>query len=104
MSLVDGETGELLASLTPEKARKLTDQIASTYTYGSGLVHEAYQKRAWSALGYESWEAYCSAEFGTIQLPAEERESTLRYLRDAGLSLRGIAAATGLSKSTDAAS
>lgn len=28
------------------------------------LLQEAHDRRAWAALGYPSWEAYCVAEFG----------------------------------------
>ena len=54
-----------------------------------------------SALGYESWDDYCTREFGNLRLrlPREELDVTVHSLRDAGLSVRAIAAATQQSKS-----
>lgn len=50
-----------------------------------------------SALGYTSWDDYCTREFGTtrLRLPREERTEVVASLRESGLSLRAIAAATG---------
>src|SRR5690606_22189968 len=66
------------------------------------LIQEAYLTRAWAALGYNSWDAYCAAEFGTsrIPLPREERREIVTSLREAGLSTRAIASATGVDHST----
>jgi transposase-like protein len=53
--------------------------------------------RSWSALGYESWDDYCTREFGTsrLRLPREERSEVVSSLRESGLSIRAIASATG---------
>lgn len=95
-SLIDTEGAEESA------ARQLTDQIKTVVEGAWQLIQEAYTSRAWAALGYESWDAYCSAEFGTsrLRLPREERQEVVGSLRDAGLSTRAIAAATGLNQST----
>lgn len=79
-------------------ARRLTDEIRVQLDRTWELVVEAYRGGAHRALGYGSWDEYCRAEFGSnrIKLPREERQETVRSLREAGLSIRAISAATGL--------
>jgi len=52
------------------------------------LVKQAYTERAWDALGYASWDEYCTREFGTsrLRLPREERAEVVASLRESGLS------------------
>ena len=102
MSLVNAETGELIAECTPDEARELTDRICTGLGICWELVLEAYRTRAWAALGHGSWDAYCSAEFGKfhLRLPSEERDETIASLRSAGLSIRAIAATGVASKAT----
>lgn len=90
------------APLTRDEAVALTNQIASAITIAWELIVRAYEGRAWQALGYASWDAYCHGEFGhsRLSLPAEERRERVRSLREHGLSTRAIAAATGTSKGT----
>lgn len=99
---IDVETGEIVEPLTEDEARALTDRIAHAVETTWELVVDAYQRRAWAALGYESWDAYCSAEFSSLRLrlPREERAEQVASLRESGLSLRAIAAATGVSEPT----
>lgn len=86
-------------TLGPGPARVLTDQIKVGVEAVWALVKQAYTQRAWSALGYASWDEYCTREFGTsrLRLPREERAEIVASLRESGLSLRAIASATGLS-------
>jgi protein gp37 len=86
---------------TPEAARHLTDRIKAGTELLWQLIAEAFVTRAWAALGYGSWDEYLTREFGTsrLQLPREDRAETVASLREAGLSLRAIAAATQQSKS-----
>lgn len=88
-----------LQAATPDAARRLTERIKESVASTWELIEEAYLTRAWAALGYESWDAYCAAEFGTsrIPLPREERREVVGSLREAGLSVRAIAAVTGRS-------
>lgn len=83
-------------------ARALTDQIKTNVEETWHLVKEAYERRAWTALGYTSWDAYCDQEFGTtrLRLPRKERAEVLASLREAGLSIRAIASVTGFGKGT----
>lgn len=89
-------------ALTAEDARRLTDRIKVAVEGTWQLIQEAYLSRAWSALGYSTWDEYCTREFGTarLRLPREERQEVVASLRDSGLSTRAIASATGLSQPT----
>lgn len=90
------------ALINTSDARSLTDKIKVAVEGTWHLITEAYTSRAWSALGYSSWDDYCTREFGTsrLRLPREDRAETVQSLRESGLSLRAIASATGASKQT----
>ena len=79
------------------QARELTDRIKVGVEAIWELVKQAFQSRAWAALGYDSWDDYCTREFGTsrIRLPREERQEVVASMREIGMSVRAIAAATG---------
>lgn len=90
-------------------ARRLTLQIAAlvgdvveSYDTLRGLIVEAYETRAWLALGYESWDAYVDAEIETdrLRLDRGERQRFVISLRSAGMSTRAIAPAVGASQKT----
>lgn len=89
-------------TLGPGAARVLTDQIKVGVEAVWELVKQAYTQRAWSALGYDSWDEYCVGEFGTsrLRLPREERSEVVASLRESGLSIRAIASATGMGRGT----
>ncbi|MDQ3028991.1 MAG: hypothetical protein M3R09_02955 [Actinomycetota bacterium] len=84
------------------QARALTDRIKVAVEGTWLLIQEAYTSRAWAALGYGTWDAYCTAEFGEtrLRLPREERREVVASLRESGLSLRAIASVTGMSAAT----
>ena len=84
-------------TLSVEDARALTDAISTQATVLWDLVTTAYTQRAWVALEYASWDEYVSSEFekSKLRLPREDRVEVIGSLRDAGLSVRAIAAATG---------
>lgn len=94
---VDTATGELIDATSPEDARRLTDKIKIGVEGVWHLIEEAYTSRAWAALGYKSWDDYCTREFGTsrLRLPRENRPEVVASLRESGLSIRAIASATG---------
>jgi len=85
-------------ALSAGDARTLTDRIKVAVEGTWLLIQEAYTSRAWSALGYGSWDEYCTREFGTarLRLPREERQEVVASLRESGLSVRAISSATGL--------
>ncbi|OHD15023.1 MAG: hypothetical protein A2Y38_25755 [Spirochaetes bacterium GWB1_59_5] len=88
--------------ISASDARRITDQIKAGVEAVWHLVEQAYTSRAWSALGYRSWDDYCTREFGTsrLRLPREERQEVVASLRESGLSTRAIASATGLARNT----
>lgn len=98
---VAGELVEL-EHCTRARAEELTEAIRGQLGDLWDLVKAAYAERAWVPLGHDSWDAYCAAEFAgkQIRLPREERPETVRSLRDAGMSVRAIASATGLGRGT----
>ncbi|MEU3282938.1 hypothetical protein [Streptomyces antibioticus] len=87
---------------TEQDARALTDRIKVAVEGTWLLIQEAYTSRAWAALGYDTWDSYCAAEFGTarLRLPREERQEVVASLRESGMSLRAISSATGISPAT----
>ena len=91
-----------IALPTQEEARALTDRIKIAVEGTWQLIREAYTTRTWAVLGYDTWDAYCTAEFGEtrLRLPREERQEVVASLRDSGLSVRAIASATGTDKNT----
>lgn len=91
-----------MALPTQEEARALTDRIKIAVEGTWQLIREAYTTRTWAVLGYDTWDAYCTAEFGEtrLRLPREERQEVVASLRDSGLSVRAIASATGASTRT----
>ena len=82
---------------TAQEARELTDRIHLAVDGTWQLIQQAFLSRAWSALGYASWDDYCTREFGTsrLRLPREERQEVVSSLREIGMSVRAISAATG---------
>jgi hypothetical protein len=88
--------------LTKADARSLTAEIRNNLQRDWDLICRAYVERAWQAMGYASWDAYCTTEFNSslLRLPREDREATVVSLHDRGLSVRAIASATGMGKST----
>lgn len=88
--------------ITHAEAKSLTEQIRIGLAQVWQLLESAYVDRAWSALRYASWDAYCAAEFGEtrIPIPKEERETVVRSLRSAGLSYRAIESATAINDDT----
>ena len=88
--------------LSASQARELTDRIKVGVEAIWELVKQAFQSRAWAALGYDSWDDYCTREFGTsrIRLPREERQEVVASMREIGMSTRAIASATGVNQST----
>ena len=89
--------------LDVRQARELTDRIRTTLQLGHHLIQEAYAGRAWDALGYDSWDAYCAGEFNEarmVRLPVEQRREIVAEMTEAGMSTRAIASGLGVSVGT----
>lgn len=97
-----GMSAVAAVALGAPDARALTDQIKVGVEAVWELVIRAYDGRADRALGYSSWDDYCTREFGTarLRLPREERAEVVASLRESGLSIRAIASATGTAYNT----
>ncbi len=65
-------------------------------------IADAYAQRDWATLGYQTWDAYVTAEFGEqrLQLDRARRERAVSELRSAGLSTRAISSALGVPQTT----
>jgi hypothetical protein len=90
--------------LNKQEARTIVNRMAEVLENAEQSYRElgvtAYNGRAWIALGYKTWEAMCEAEFPRRKLTVEQRREEIEYFRAAGLSTRGIAAATGVDPKT----
>jgi DNA invertase Pin-like site-specific DNA recombinase len=93
---------EIVKDMNKAQAREITKKIRRHLDNVWELIKQAYSRRAWAALGYQTWDAYCASEFdtGQLRLPLEERSEVMCSLREAGMSERAISAATGLGKTT----
>lgn len=60
---------------------------------------DAYEHRDWVTLGYPDWDTYCEKEFTErkLKLKGEARERAVLSLRNAGMSIRAIGSALGVS-------
>lgn len=83
-------------------ARALTDQLRQSLSLSWELLVEAYQRRAWAALGYATWDAYTDAELGEVRLrlPRQDRREVVASMTEAGMSTRAIGSALGVDHKT----
>lgn len=63
-TLVNADTGEVVALLTADEAEELTSRIVTAADALWELLWESYHREAWRALGYPSWRAYAGDRFG----------------------------------------
>lgn len=97
-------------TLTRAGAKTLTAQIRAAMrnviewaNQAVELIEQAWAMRADTALGYESWDAYCRAEFAAlreIRIPADVRPEIVAALAEAGMSTRKIGSALHLADQT----
>lgn len=65
------------------------------------LLDEAKRGRVHEVLGFKSWPAYVAdAVGGQLQLSGDSRQAMVQMMAGEGMSVRAIASATGVSKST----
>ena len=88
--------------LSRVEARSAIDQIIETRLLLKDLILYAWLGEAWDALGYDSWDDLCAQELHTLELELsrDDRRELVMSLRREKMSLRAIAAATGVGKST----
>lgn len=84
------------------EARAAVDQIIETGLLFKDRILYAWLGDAWDALGYDSWDDLCAQELHALELelPRDDRRELVMSLRAEGMSLRAIAAATGVSHPT----
>jgi hypothetical protein len=90
--------------LSPDEARELTDRIKGHIAEVLALLAlmaEAFERRADVALGYQTWSAYCHAEFPALNWNAvEERRGAVLYLKGLRMSNRAIGHALSMDERT----
>lgn len=87
----------VIVDLSREEAEQLTAAIVTGMSSIHGLIVQAYQGRAWLALGYQTWDAYCDGRLAGMRpaIERDERREMVGELRAAGLSTRAIGSALG---------
>lgn len=101
--MLDIRTGEIAPHMSAASARRLTDEIRDTLTVAYDKLVEAWHGRADLALGYESWDAYCAAEFSEARMlrpTPEQRREIVAVMRGEGMSTRAIGSALGVGNKT----
>lgn len=82
-------------------ARRLVETVKANVDDIREAVTALYDGQGWLALGYESWDALCDAEFAVrLSLPRTERREVVAGLADAGMSDRAISGALGVPRTT----
>jgi len=82
-------------------ARQRVDRIKARVGAARADVIESYRQRDWIALGYESWDALCLAEYGTVlPLSIEDRQQAGAEMAGEGMSTRAIGSALGVDHAT----
>ena len=83
------------------RIRRLAKQAGDQLVQVGKLLDEARTGRAHEALGYASWTAYVADSVGgQLQLSGDSRQAMVQLMAGEGMSVRAIATATGVSKST----
>ncbi|NYI78705.1 hypothetical protein [Nocardioides panzhihuensis] len=101
--------GALEVAMSKAEAEKVTlsiqytlKAVASSWSKAVDLMEQAEAGGAWKALGYASWTAYWSAEFGDILrgISRDDRRPVVAKMRELGMSTRAIGKVVGVSKDT----
>ena len=102
------EPDDLLVPLSTVEAERLDKRIRlmaqttrDNFEKVGRLLDDAKRGQLHEVLGFKSWTAYVAdAVGGQIQLSGDARAAMVQMLAGEGMSVRAIAAATGVSKST----
>jgi transposase-like protein len=90
-----------MPQLTHQQARALVDTISAGLDEIRVAIIQLWEGQGWTALGYDSWESLCTAEFrGGLHLPRPERRELVADLSEEGMSTRAIAPALGVHPDT----
>ena len=102
LSELDPESDIGFFAMSPASAEQVTEQIRSVLDRGWQYIALAYKGRAFTALGYGSWDAYVAARFGDYRLsvPREHRAEAVAALAGARMSVRAIARLLGVGVGT----
>lgn len=96
-------TGQKYAAkaLTSQQKAALRAEEIRLGLQSTGVLYAlAVKEKDWSTLHYESVGAWAVGEFGPDRFCAERRQEIVKFLTQAGLTQRAIAAATGSSHQT----
>lgn len=95
-------SADLVPTIGADEARSRLARVRAHVDQAAADLTALYAGRAWLALGHDSWESLCDAELGGVRiaLPRSERREVHAEMREAGLSIPAIAAATGVSVGT----
>lgn len=85
-----------------EQIQDMADKAAQHLDYLADLLVEAKTKSIYESLGFSSWTAYLAVRLKpiTAALDADDRRALVVELYGAGMSMRAIAEAVDMSKST----
>lgn len=90
---------EATVDMTAAEARQKTDLLRTNLRIDHQLYIDLYRGRAWIALGYETWDAYCAGEFAEarmLRIDREQRREIVAEMRVRGMSTRAIGTALGV--------
>ncbi len=65
-----------VVDMTTAEAEAVTAEIRAGLVLVWEKVTVAYQRRAWVALGYDSWDDYCTGEFGASRVRIPRKSAT----------------------------
>ncbi|WP_133167820.1 helix-turn-helix domain-containing protein [Mycolicibacterium austroafricanum] len=102
------EPTEVLVPLSEQDATRLDKRLRlmagtarENFEKVGRLLDEAKRGQVHEVLGFKSWTAYVAdAVGGQLQLSGDSRQAMVQMLAGEGMSVRAIATATGVSKST----
>lgn len=87
--------------LTEAEARRLTAKIKAKVADVLDLIARAFDGRADVALGYDSWDRYCHAEFPALHwTDTRSRAEAVTHLKERRMSNRAIGHALGMDEKT----
>ncbi|MBF9316550.1 helix-turn-helix domain-containing protein [Mycobacteroides chelonae] len=89
------------AKMLDNRIKTCVENIGDRLTVLHKLLDEAQQGQVHLTMGFRSWTEYLTDRIGNRwQIGGDERREMAQLLADRGMSVRGIAAITGASKST----